>query len=180
MVDQLLDDARRDNFLDEVISQAYEEVQRAPRRRRRRRGDSRSAVKPAPRIPTPPFWGSRVVRQMPLEIVLQRLHKAELYRLSWGAKNKQGAEWRQLQSEFEARLGRMSREAQRKSTLCPQAVYAYLPANSDGDELIVWDADVYAASRDRIEVARFRFPAPARWRTAVHQRLFRARIARRS
>ena len=158
VVDQLLDGGQRDQFLDEVFSQAYEEVQRAPRRRRRRRSDSRSTVKPAPQIPTPPSWGRRVVREMPLEIVLQHLHKPELYRLSWGAKNKQGEEWRRLEAEFEARLERMSREAKRRRTLQPQAVYAYLPANSAGDELIVWDAEVYASSGERVEAARFNFP----------------------
>ena len=158
VVDQLLDAERQERFLDEVFSEAYAEVQRAPRRRRSRRGVSHKTVADAPDIPTPPFWGGRVVRSMPLEIVLQCLHKPELFRLSWGAKNTRGAEWERLSAEFEERLLRMAQAAKRDRTLQPQAVYAYLPANSDGDNLIVWDAETYTRSAERREAARFTFP----------------------
>ena len=158
VVDQLLDRERQDAFLDDVFSQAYAEVNRQPRRRRARRGDRRKTVKDAPMIPRPPFWGSRVIREMPLPIVLQHLHKPELYRLSWGAKNARGAEWQQLEAEFEARLLRMSKEAHQCGTLQPQAVYAYLPVNSAGDDLIIWDPAVYADSGEKTEIARFSFP----------------------
>ena len=158
VVDQLLDAERQEQFLDEVFSEAYAEVERAPRRRRVRQGKSGRTVPDAPDIPTPPFWGSRVVLSMPLEIVLQHLHKPELFRLSWGAKNSRGAEWERLEAEFEERLLGMAKEAARAKTLQPQAVYAYLPVNSDGDDLIVWDADAYAASRKMREAARFHFP----------------------
>ena len=158
VVDQLLDRDRHDQFLDEVFTEAYAEVNRAPRRRRASRRHAGKTVKDAPAIPAPPFWGSRVIRDMPLQIVLQHLHKPELFRLSWGAKNTQGAEWRQLEAAFEERLLRMAKAAQKRGTLKPQAVYAYLPANSDGDDVIVWDAAAYADSGDKIEAARFRFP----------------------
>ena len=158
VVDQLLDRQRHDQFLDEVFNEAYTEVNRAPRRRRASRGVARKTVKDAPDIPTPPFWGSRVIQDMPLQIVLQHLHKPELFRLSWGAKNTHGEEWQQLEAEFEARLLRMARDAGKVGTLKPQAVYAYLPVNSDGDDLIVYDADRYADIGEKVEVARFSFP----------------------
>ncbi len=158
VVDQLLDRERHDQFLDEVFSEAYTEVKRAPRRRRAGRGGVRKTVQDAPAIPTPPFWGSRVIRDMPLQIVTQHLHKPELFRLSWGAKNARGAEWQRLEADFEARLTRMSKEAQKRGTLKPQAVYAYLPVNSDGDDLIVFEADAFADDGEKIEAARFNFP----------------------
>ena len=158
VIDQLLDSERQDAFLDQVFQDAYAEVNRPPRRRRARRSNGRKTVPDAPAIPTPPFWGSRVVSDMPLPIVLQHLHKPELFRLSWGAKNRQGAEWQRLEAEFEARLQRMSKAAQRRGTLNPQAVYAYLPVNSSGDDLIVWEADKYAADGGKVECARFSFP----------------------
>ncbi len=157
-VDQLLDAERHEQFLDDVFAEAYAEVERAPRRRRARRAGFRKTVRDAPDIPTPPFWGSRVVRSMPLEIVLQYLHKPELFRLSWGAKNTRGAEWEQLSAEYEERLLRMAKDAKRRGALQPQAVYAYLPVNSDGDDLLVWDAGRYAETGERVEAARFSFP----------------------
>ena len=73
-------------------------------------------------------WGQRVVKDMPLEMVLKHLNINELYRLSWGAKNSHGAEWEKLKEEFEARLEKMTKEAALKDGwLKPQAVYGYLP-----------------------------------------------------
>ena len=158
VVDRLLDAERHERFLDDVFAEAYAEVERAPRRRRSRRASPRKTVPAAPDIPKPPFWGARVVREMPLDIVLQYLHKPELFRLSWGAKNLQGAEWQQLSEEYEARLLRMAKAAKAQATLLPQAVYAYLPVNSDGDDLIVWDVERYCAAGERREAARFSFP----------------------
>ncbi|HRL14375.1 MAG TPA: vitamin B12 dependent-methionine synthase activation domain-containing protein, partial [Aggregatilineales bacterium] len=124
-------------------------------------GDART-VAHAPDIPAPPFWGSRLIASMPLEIVLRYLHKPELYRLSWGAKNTQGDAWAKLEAEFEARLERMTRAALRDKSLQPQAVYGYFPANSDGDDLIVYDPAPFNAANgsapQRVEIARFAFP----------------------
>ena len=101
----------------------------------------------------PPFWGSRVIREMPLEIIYQHLDVDELYRLQWGAKNTHGDEWVKLKAEFDARLDRMKREAIRSGYLKPQAVYGYYPAQSSGDALIVYDP-----SDRKTEIARFEFP----------------------
>jgi len=158
VMDTLIDDAKRKQFLDEVFTEAYTEMNRKPRRQRASRGEMGKTVKDAPVIPEPPFWGTRVIREMPLDVVLQHLHKPELYRLSWGAKNKQGEEWTKLEAEFEARLAKMTREAKANGSLQPQAVYGYFPVNSDGDELIVWDADTYAKTGEKVETARFSFP----------------------
>jgi 5-methyltetrahydrofolate--homocysteine methyltransferase len=80
-----------------------------------------------------------------------------------------------LQAEFEARLDKMRKAAIREKTLRPQAVYGYFPANSEGDDLVIWD---YTAFQNRVvgeglkpssttsngnkpdlrEIARFHFP----------------------
>ncbi len=158
VMDTLIDDAKRQQFVDEVFTEAYTEMNRKPRRQRASRGEMGKTVKDAPTIPEPPFWGTRVIREMPLDVILQHLHKPELYRLSWGAKNKQGEEWAQLEAEFEDRLAKMTRDAKANGTLQPQAVYGFFPVNSDGDELIVWDADTYAKTGEKVETARFSFP----------------------
>lgn len=158
VMDRLVDDAGRENFLSEVFAEAYEEMDRKPRRKRVSRGDMHKTVKDAPVLPEPPFWGVKVIQEMPLEVVLQHLHKPELYRLSWGAKNTQGAEWDKLVVDFEKRLAAMTKEALAKGTLKPEAVYGYFPVNSDGDDLIVWDVEKYAKSGEKAEIARFNFP----------------------
>ncbi len=163
-MDRLIDPAQREDFLDETIDEAYEEAGKKRRKKKKSRsGEPEKTVEPAPDIPTPPFWGPKTIEEMPLEIVLQHLHKPELFRLSWGAKNTRGEEWEKLKAEFEARLQRMTKEIQREDTLHPQAVYGYFPANSDGDDLIIWDYRPFQAAEDgqepeKREVERLRFP----------------------
>jgi 5-methyltetrahydrofolate--homocysteine methyltransferase len=117
-----------------------------------------SSVSPAPLLlPATLTWGARVVRTMPLELVFQRLFKNELFRLSWGAKNAHGEEWERLQAEFEARLERMTRQALRQGWLKPQAAYGFWPAQSDGDDLVLYDpASMSTANPSTI--SRFHFP----------------------
>jgi len=121
----------------------------------------RSAIAPAPAIPRPPAWGARLVRQMPLENVFQQLSKNELFRLSWGAKNVQGEEWERLQIEFEERLAHMQRQALKDGWLKPQAVYGYWPAQSKGDDLVVYHPSILSTSGTNVEnfeIQRFSFP----------------------
>jgi 5-methyltetrahydrofolate--homocysteine methyltransferase len=159
VMNKLVDPAVRAEFLDQITAEAYAELEKPIPVRRERRYDQTSSVQPAPRIPQPPFWGIRTIRQMPLEIVLQYLHKPELFRLSWGAGNTHGDAWTQLQAEFEARLERMGRAASRAKTLQPQAVYGFFPVNRDGDDLIVFDPAPFQSGENiRVEIARFAFP----------------------
>ncbi len=149
----------KETFLQQTFDEAYEELGKKRRKRTTSRVDvAQKTVTPAPEIPTPPFWGARVVTEIPLDVVLQHLHKPELYRLSWGAKNQQGAEWEQTQAEFEARLGRMTQEVKAEGTLNPAAVYGYFPANADGDDLIIWEPEAYERDGSLVEKARFNFP----------------------
>ncbi len=156
VMDQLTDPARKGDLQARIVSEGYEEAGKEARPTTASSG-RRSAVGPAS-VPAPPFWGPRTIRQMPLEIVFQHLHKPELFRLSWGAKNAHGAEWDKLQAEFEARLARMQKDALARRTLVPQAVYGYFPVNSDGDDLVVWDWARLVADGTRVEAGRFRFP----------------------
>ncbi|MBC6957824.1 MAG: methionine synthase, partial [Chloroflexi bacterium] len=155
--------AARESFVSQIIDEAHAEQGKPAPRRRTADSTVVKTVKPAPAIPTPPFWGARKVDYMPLEIVLKHLHKPELYRLNWGAKNAHGERWAQLEAEFEARLDRMSREALRDKSLLPQAVYGYFPAQSDGDDLIIYDPAPFNARNgggepEKVEIARFAFP----------------------
>jgi len=117
--------------------------------------NSRSNVIPAP-IKLPAKWGARIVRDMPLEMVLKHLNINELYRLSWGAKNSHGPEWEKLQQEFATRLEKMTREALKDAWLKPQAVYGLFPCQADGDDLIVYNTASLAGTPEPL--TRFHFP----------------------
>jgi len=92
-----------------------------------------------------------------LDDVTRYLDRRELFRLSWGAKNTRGKEWTRLEAEFEQRLESMKRAAILGGWLKPQGVYGYWPAQSSGDDLIVYDpASIEGGSP--VEIQRFHFP----------------------
>ncbi|MBN1287579.1 MAG: methionine synthase [Anaerolineae bacterium] len=156
-VEALRDSQRRAALLARIVEEARAEMGRELKARPAAGG--RSGVLPAASIPKPPFWGARTVREMPLEAVFAHIHKPELFRLSWGAKNTRGEAWETLEAEFEARLARMQREARAAGDwLNPQAVYGYFPAQSDGDDLVIYDPQRYTGAGALIEVGRFHFP----------------------
>ncbi|MEA4910027.1 MAG: methionine synthase [Anaerolineaceae bacterium] len=123
-------------------------------------GARRSSVLPAGRIPSPPHYGPRLVRQMPLEIVFQHLAKNELFRLSWGAKNTHGEAWEKLQAEYEQRLDQMRRQAQKDPWLFPQGIYGYWPVQSQGDDLLIYEPESVQSGAPA-ERMRFTFPRQA-------------------
>jgi len=162
VMDTLMGD-KRETFLQQTFDDAYEEMGKKRRKRRASKADTpHKTIEPAPALPQPPFWGAKVVTDIPLDVVLQHLHKPELFRLSWGAKNQQGEEWEQTRAEFEARLERMTKQALQEGTLNPAAVYGYFPCNADGDDLVIWDWQAFQNANgnepELKEIARFRFP----------------------
>ncbi|HEX5830997.1 MAG TPA: vitamin B12 dependent-methionine synthase activation domain-containing protein, partial [Gemmatimonadaceae bacterium] len=65
---------------------------------------------------------------------------------------------RTVREEFEPTLRRLSAEAAREGWLRPRAVYGYFPVQSQGNEVVVYDPDAWAASGETREVVRFHFP----------------------
>jgi len=157
-MDDLIHPQKRAGLVQKIQRESQMELNRVERPRNASGAGRRSAsVQPAPNVPQPAQWGVRVVRDMPLDAVFQCISKNELYRLSWGAKNTHGEEWTRLEAEFEARLNRMRREALQDPWLRPQGIYGYWPAQSDGDELVIYDPQSDLESTPE-ELLRFAFP----------------------
>lgn len=136
---QLIDPNLKPALLDQMRKDANMEMGRASQTApRTTQHATRSNIVPAP-IPLPAKLGQRIVKDMPLEMVLKHLNINELYRLSWGAKNTHGKEWDKMKKDFDARLAKMTKEALKDGWLKPQAVYGYFPCQADGDELIIYD-----------------------------------------
>ena len=115
-------------------------------------------------IPTPPFWGTRVLEGIELEKIFRFLALRSLFRLQWGAKSVKGDDWvRLLQDDFMPRLRAMQRDAIARGWLRPQAVYGYYPTAAEGDDVLVFDP----AAPDRV-LQRFSFPRqPAEERLCI-------------
>ena len=148
-MDRLIDPERKPALLEQVRKEADLEMGRASQTPEYRKTTATHSKVEAEPIAHPLKWGQRVVKDMPLEIVLKHLSLNELYRLSWGAKNSHGAEWDKLKAEFDARLAKMTKEVLTNGWLKPQGVYGFFPCQSNGDELIIYDPNtINSASPD--------------------------------
>jgi 5-methyltetrahydrofolate--homocysteine methyltransferase len=155
-IEQLVDNQKRGALIEELYTKAANEVQRESKSKKIR--PVKKTALPLPEsIPQPKRWGARVVKELPLESVFSHLSKNELFRLSWGAKNARGEEWETLKAEFEERLGKMKKEALTTDWLVPQGVFGFWPAQSDGDDLIVYHPDSLTQNQPEV-LTQFSFP----------------------
>jgi 5-methyltetrahydrofolate--homocysteine methyltransferase len=148
-VARVLDDARKDVFLRTTVGKDVAVGDDA---------GQRSAVSADHAVPTAPFFGTRVLNDIPLDEVFQVLDLDELYRLQWGGRGS-GPEYQQTVKEvFEPALARLKDDAKTKGWLTPRAVYGYFPAQSRGNDVVVYEPEAYARDGSLNELATFHFP----------------------
>ncbi len=134
---------------------------------------ARSDVSTTNPVPRPPFWGSRVVRGVPLADFAAYLDERATFMGQWGLKASRGSgpSYDELvETEGRPRLRAWLDRIQTEAILRPAVVYGYWPCYSDGDELVVLDLVRHAD-----EVARFRFPRQQRDRFLCLSDFFRAK-----
>jgi len=149
-VAEALDAARNDVFLRTVVGKDIATGDQ---------GGARSDVKSDNPVPAAPFFGARVVRDIPLDEVFELLDLDELFRLQWGGRGSGEQYQRNVRDEFRPTLERLTAEAKRDGWLAPQAVYGYFPVQSDGNDLVVYDPAAYQSDGASLrEIARFHFP----------------------
>jgi 5-methyltetrahydrofolate--homocysteine methyltransferase len=162
-MERLVDPPRRDAFVSENLRAAREDVFLHTATGKDIASGStstaRSTVAAGVPVPVPPFFGVRVLRDIPLTEVLSLLDLDELYRLQWGGRGS-GAEYeRAVREEFEPALARLSASALAEGWIVPRAVYGYFPVQSSGNDIIVYDPAAFGADGGaRREIARFTFP----------------------
>lgn len=110
-------------------------------------------------VPTPPFWGPKVIEHVPLKTLVTYLNERMLYQLQWGYRKdgksfEEFKEW--AKKELRPVLDRILQIAAKEEILRPQAVYGYWKAAADGDDVILF------AENGTSEVARFSLPRQAK------------------
>nr|WP_240757403.1 methionine synthase [Nakamurella flava] len=126
-------------------------------------------------VPTPPFWGSRVVKGIPLADYAAMLDERATFLGQWGlrgAKGGQGPSYEELvETEGRPRLRYWLDRLSTEQVLQAAVVYGYFPCVSEGDDVVV-----LAEPRvDAAEVARFTFPRQRRDRHLCLADFFRPR-----
>ncbi|WLW52477.1 methionine synthase [Streptomyces sp. YU58] len=121
-------------------------------------------------VPTPPFWGSRVIRGIPLKDYASWLDEGALFKGQWGlrqARTGAGPTYEQLvETEGSPRLRALLDKLHTDGLLEAAVVHGYFPCVSKGDDLIILD-------EDGTERTRFTFPRQRRGRRLCLADFFR-------
>ena len=105
-------------------------------------------------IPRAPFYGSRVVDDIPLDDVFAFINETALFKGQWQFKQgKTPAEQYQTLVRDKVRpiYDALKERTKQQRLLVPKVVYGYFPCQSEGNDLIVYD-------EGEIERLRFTFP----------------------
>ncbi|MFD6340997.1 methionine synthase [Streptomyces sp. NPDC060131] len=132
-------------------------------------GAARSDVAVDNPIPTPPFWGTRVVKGIQLKEYASWLDEGALFKGQWGLKEarKGGPSYEELvESEGRPHLRGWLEQMHTQNMLEAAVVYGYFPCVSKGDDLIL-------LNDDGSERTRFTFPRQRRGRRLCLADFFR-------
>ncbi|POX39216.1 methionine synthase [Streptomyces sp. Ru73] len=133
-------------------------------------GSVRSDVATDNPVPTPPFWGTRVVKGIQLADYASWLDEGALFKGQWGLKQARtgdGPTYEELvETEGRPRLRGWLDRLQTDNVLEAAVVYGYFPCHSKGDDLIL-------LNEDGTERTRFTFPRQRRGRRLCLADFFR-------
>jgi 5-methyltetrahydrofolate--homocysteine methyltransferase len=79
--------------------------------------------------------------------------------LQWGARGSGDQYKSTVKNEFEPALQRLKKDAKKNGWIKPAVVYGYFPAQSLGNDVIIYDPAAYSSDGGSLrEIARFHFP----------------------
>jgi 5-methyltetrahydrofolate--homocysteine methyltransferase len=170
------------NLMDKVKSESFDDYLAAIQKRRegkptnkkRKLGEATSVAPPVDReyarerrnrlaqgvaVPTPPFWGPRLIEQMSPRALVPYVNERSLFQFQWGFR-KAGRSLEDFlgwaRQELRPVMRRMLEICEQQAILQPQAVYGYWKAAGEGDDLVVFAEDGVT------ELTRFTLPRQAR------------------
>ncbi len=133
---------------------------------------ARSDVERGHDVPTPPFWGNRVITGVPLADIVKWIDERALFLARWGLKaTREGPSVDELiETQARPRLRRLLSMIQTSNIANFGVVYGYWPVYSQGQTLHVLDPDDLGS-----ELASFEFPRQKRDRFLCIADFFRDR-----
>ncbi len=126
-------------------------------------------VTDAPSIPTPPFWGVRVRKDYDLHEVFKYINETALFKNQWQLKTASQSDYvRLVEEKFKPIKKRLEDEVAASGLFEPKVVYGYFPAQSDGNDVVIYEVEQAtsrlagqpgaAAPTPARELLRFTFP----------------------
>ncbi len=126
-------------------------------------------------VPVPPFWGTRVVKGIPLQDYAALLDERATFMGQWGLKSSRasdGATYDELvETEGRPRLRMWLERLHAEKMLEAAVVYGYFPVVSEGDDLVLLESPTI----DAPERYRFTFPRQRHGRHLCLADFFRPR-----
>jgi 5-methyltetrahydrofolate--homocysteine methyltransferase len=123
-------------------------------------------------IPSVPFFGSRIVKGIPLAEYLGMLDERALFVGQWGLKGARGEYEAMVENEGRPRLRRLLNEVQSQGWLEAAVVYGYFPCVSEGNDLVILHHEGELKGTERM---RFSFPRQSRDRRLCISDFFASR-----
>ena len=116
----------------------------------------------APNIPEPPFWGVRVRKDYDLRELFPYINETALFKNQWQLKTASQSDYvRLVEKKFRPILHNLEDEVAESGLFEPAVVYGYFPAQSDGNDVVVYQApspESRIPSTSAGEFLRFTFP----------------------
>lgn len=97
-------------------------------------------------VPTPPFWGTRILDTISVTDTIPYIHLNSLYHFQWGLDDNHKA-------LAETTFNQLIKENQENSIIQPRAIYGYFACQSDDGDLII-----YTNPTAKKKLCRFTFP----------------------
>ena len=111
-------------------------------------------VQPAPNIPRPPFYGVRVRRDFDLNELFAYINHTALFKNQWQLKTASQADYlRLIEEKYVPILADLQKEVAAKGWFEPQVVYGYFACQTEGNDVVLYDAP-----NSGNEIQRFTFP----------------------
>jgi len=113
----------------------------------------------APNIPEPPFWGVRVKKDYDLRELFRYINETALFKNQWQLKTASQEDYvRLVEEKFRPIKKQLEDEIIASALFEPRVVWGYFPCQGDGNNVVVYEADVRAGVPAPRELLRFTFP----------------------
>ena len=93
-------------------------------------------------VPVPPFWGAKIIDNIPVKALVAYLNEQMLFTFHWGFK-KAGKSledyWKWVETDVKPILKRLLDECEQENIIQPKAAYGFFKCASRGNDLILFD-----------------------------------------
>ena len=135
---------------------------------------TRSDVSGTNELPKAPFYGSKIVKGIPLASYLNSLDERALFVGQWGLQGKRGEYEEMVENEGRPRLRSLLNDVASNGWLNAAVVYGYFPCYSENNDLVILHHEGVDKGKERV---RFTFPRQTRDRRLCLSDFFRSKAS---